>query len=224
MVLNRASRKEAERRFAALHKPVTIHVFTHRFEDAACRETRQVAEELAETSNRLSVEINEATSAGDLLRKYRIDSVPALVVTGKDMPELRAYGVPLAYGFDAFLDAILTVASPMEVEDALAEKLSVPRSAAAAADGVVHAGVHVDLVASRRDPAVAEAAVALWRLAAAERAVVGSVRLVPALRIAEDCAPWVVAAGSGAFPAVLVGGKRVLSWPFTEMDLANAVM
>jgi len=119
MVLNRAARKEADARLGQLRRSVTIHVFTHRFEDSLSREVRQLAEELAEVSSRVSVEISDATESGDLLRKYRLDTIPALVLTTKDAPEVRIYGLPLVYGFDFLLDILLGLGSLSEPKQEL---------------------------------------------------------------------------------------------------------
>lgn len=192
-----------------------LHVFCHRFEDGVCREVRQAAEELAEASRRLSVEISDASESGDLLRKFRIDSIPALVVTGKDMPELRIYGLPLAYAFPSLMDALLTVGSAVEPKSELVELLE-------STGLIIRQSVRLDLVLSRHEAACGEAAASLWRAAAAERAA-GSSRSVPALRILEDAPHWAVHAGPGAFPALLADGKRLLTWPFTDADIAKVM-
>ncbi len=218
--MNRASRKEAANRLSALRRQVSLQVFTHRFEDAACRETRQAAEELAESSTRLTVEINEVTESLDLLRKYRVDAVPALVITGKDMPEFRLYGVPLAYAFDTLLEAILMTGAATEVKAELVDRLAGPADAGNPAGGAPH----VDLVLSRRESAGVEAAAALWRLTAADKAAFGHPRFVTAVRIAEDWPHWALRAGAGPLPALLVSGKPVMAWPFTDLDLAAHLM
>ncbi len=215
MVLNRATRKEAENRLSALRRQVFLHVFSHRFEDGVCRELRQAAEELAEASRRLSVEISDASESGDLLRKFRIDSIPALVATGKDMPEFRIYGLPLAYAFPALLDALLAVGAAVEPKQELVELLEQAGAAG-------RQSVRLDLVLSRHESTCGEAAAALWRAVAAERAA-GSSRSVPSLRILEDAPQWAVQAGSGAFPTLLADGKRLLTWPFTDADIAVAM-
>jgi len=220
MVLNRASRKEAANRLSALRRQVSVQVFTHRFEDTACRETRQAAEELAEASTRLTVEINEVTESLDLLRKYRVDSVPALVITGKDMPEFRLYGVPLAYAFDTLLDAILMAGTATEVKAELADRLAGLADAGNPAGGSLHA----DLVLSRRESAGVEAAAALWRLTAADKAAFSHARFVTAVRIAEDLPHWALRAGTAGLPALLIAGKPATAWPFTDLDLADKLM
>ena len=219
MVLNRASKKEAENRFSALRKQVVIHVFTHRFEDSLCRETRQLAEELAESSSRITVEINDALESGDLLRKYRVDSIPAMVVTGKDAPECRIYGIPLAYAFPVLLDAVALVGTSIEPKPELVELF---RAHGEGEDEPSNASAHsVDLLVSRREASCVEASAAFWRAILAERRCIGSSFLVGSIRIAEDFPRWSIQDDIGAFPLLLVGGKRVLSWPFADIEIAD---
>lgn len=218
MVLNRASRKEADARLAALRRQVSLQVFTLRYEDAACREARQAAEELAEATSRLSVEISDALESGDLLRKYRVDAPPALVATAKDAPELRLYGVPTGYALIALLDAIVALGVPSEPKPEL-----IDRFAAACGDQRECSGVRLDLVASRRDHATAEAAAALWRVAFAAKATEDAPKPVVALRLIEDTPQWIARAESLALPTLLVDGSPVLAWPFADADIADAL-
>jgi hypothetical protein len=218
MVLNRASRKEVDARLQALRRQVSLQVFTLRYEDGSCREARQAAEELAEATSRLSVDISDAMESGDLLRKYRVDSPPALVVTAKDSPELRVYGVPVGYGLIALLDAIVSLGVPQEPKAELMEAFE-----AACGDQRECSGVRLDLVASRRDHATVEASAALWRVAFAARAAEEAPKPVVALRLIEDSPLWVVRSGAFALPALLVEGEPVLAWPFTDTEIAGAL-
>jgi len=218
MVLNRASRKEADARLSALRRQVSLQVFTLRYEDATCREARQAAEELAEATSRLSVEISDALESGDLLRKYRVDTPPSLVATAKGAPELRIYGIPTAYALIALLDALVALGAPSEPKAELIESFE-----AACGDQRECSGVRLDLVVSRRDHATVEAAAALWRVAFAARALEDAPKPVVALRLVEDFPNWAVRAEALSLPALLVDGKPRLAWPFTDMDIAAAL-
>ena len=219
MVLNRASRKEADVRLQSLRRQVTLHAFTTRLEDDTCRAARQAAEELAETTSRLSVEISDATESGDLLRKYRVDAVPALVASAKGAPEYRLYGIPLSYALVALLDAMVSLGSSAEPRDELVQLLS----------GTVERGdrssssTRLDLVVSRRDPATVEAAAILHRVALASAWAERSPHVVSAVRVVEDFPLWTALIGSATAPVVFLDGKPVLSWPFADIDLAGLV-
>lgn len=217
MVLNRASRKEADLKLGTLRKQVSIHVFSHRFEDGICREVRQMAEELAEASSRLSVEINDAYESGDLLRKFRVDAIPALVVTAKDQGELRIYGLPLAYAYTGFLEAITLIGSPGDPKSELMDCFTSLGNVSQ-----VHQAIHVDLVISRHELYSSDAAIALWRTVMAEKAA-GQGCIVAALRIAEDCPYWAVQSKGESSPVFFVDGVQALSWPFTDMEIAQKI-
>jgi hypothetical protein len=219
MVLNRAARKEADTRLALLRKAVALQVFTLRFEDEACRLTRQAAEELAEASSRLAVDFADAHENVDLVRKFRVDAAPAIVVSAKDAPELAIYGVPTAFALPCLLDAILQAAGVPEVKRDLAEAIA----EADFPDGRGSAVVRLDLVAARRDAFTVDAAAALWRYAAAARLVDLPVKPLASLRLIDDFPAWAGRLGDAALPRLFVDGRPILSWPFTDAGLVAAV-
>jgi hypothetical protein len=226
MILNRAARKEAESRLARLRKQVSIQVFTYGLEDSTCRETRQLVEELAELTNRLSVEINDASESGDLIRKFRLDALPALVITGKDMPELRIYGAPLVYGFEALLDGISHIGAPGEPKSEYLDRIEAldGGSDAAGSQSKRQATIFGDLVLSRRDTAAPEAADLLWRVALAERLVHHPVsRLAPALRFIEDFPFLSIPALTSGIPALVKNKQTALAWPFSELEALDFI-
>lgn len=217
--MNRASRKEADIRLQALRRQVLLHVFTTRLEDDTCRAARQAAEELAETTSRLSVEISDASECGDLLRKFRVDAVPVLVATAKGAPEYRLYGVPLSYALVVLLDTLVLLGSSAEPKDELVQLLS----------GAVERGdrssssTRLDLVLSRRDPVSVEAAAAVHRVVLASAWAEHSPHVVSAVRVIEDFPLWAALIGTATAPVVFLDGKPVLSWPFADIDLAELV-
>lgn len=218
MVLNRAARKEADLRLGQLRRSVSIHVFTHRFEDSLSREVRQLAEELAELSSRVSVEISEATESGDLLRKFRLDTIPALVLTTKDAPEIRVYGLPLVYGFDLLLDILLGLGSLVEPKQELVNFLKNHEGQAP------RAPVPMDLIISRYQAASIEAAAALWRLVKAEKAGLGTDHSIASIRIVEDFPHWIHRSDALHLPCLYMESGQTLSWPFTDELIAEKAL
>ena len=219
MTLNRASRKEAGIRLSVLRKQVSLQVFTLGFEDSVCRETRTAAEELAETSSRLSVEINVAAESGDLMRKFRVDGLPSLVVSAKDAPDMRVYGAPTGYALSALLNALVAAGTPQDPKSEL--KASIDSSV----PGKPRSSVRLDLVLSRRDPFCADAAAALWRVAAADHAAGTPLRIVPSVRILEDFPLWTAFSPPvlplGGAPYLLIDGTDSMLWPFTDADIVE---
>jgi len=215
MVLNRAARKEADLRLGQLRRSVSIHVFTHRFEDSLARQVRQLAEELAELSSRVSVEISDATESGDLLRKFRLNTIPALVLTTKDAPEIRIYGLPLVYGFDLLLDILHGLGSLAEPKQELVTFLKNH------ADKAPRAPVPMDLIISRYQAASIEAAAALWRLVKAEHAGLGTDHGIASIRIVEDFPHWVGRSNALQLPCLYMESGETLLWPFTDELIAE---
>jgi len=218
MVLNRAARKEADTRLGQLRRSVSIHVFTHRFEDSLSREVRQLAEELAEVSSRVSVEISEATESGDLLRKFRLDTIPALVLTTKDAPEIRIYGLPLVYGFDLLLDLLISLGSLAEPKPELVSFLQ------SHSDRAPRAPVSIDLLVSRYQPASVEAAAVLWRLIKAEKAGFGTEHCIASIRITEDFPQWIHRTDASNLPCLHLESRETLSWPFSDELIAEKAL
>ncbi len=213
MVLNRAAKREAESRLRLLRKVVTLEVFTLRFEDSVCRETRQAAEELAELSSRLAVEVSDASESGDLLRRYRVDAIPCLTVTAKDSPEYRLYGVPLGYALISLLDAI-------NVAGGLSEPKPELVTACAELQTLSHSP-RLDLVLSRRAGVSAEASATLWRVVQALRAAKTVPEPVASVRLAEDFPIWAAsrASSSAANPVLFLNEEPALAWPFIDLDI-----
>jgi glutaredoxin-like protein len=109
MLLTRSTRKEVEAKFAVLKKPVTLSVFTQGMECQTCRETRLVCEELAEISSKIAVEVNDFREDKNLVDKYGVERIPAVIIVGKEDFRIHFYGTPTGYVFDALLDAIKMV-------------------------------------------------------------------------------------------------------------------
>lgn len=205
----------ADLRLGQLRRSVSIHVFTHRFEDSLSREVRQLAEELAEISSRISVEISEATESGDLLRKYRLDTIPALVLTTKDAPEVRMYGLPLVYGFDLLLDILLGLGSLAEPKEELLNYLKEHE------DKAPRSSVSMDLLISRYQASSIEAAAALWRLIKAEKAGLGTDHSIASIRIVEDFPHWIHRSDAAYLPCLYLESGETVSWPFTDELIAE---
>jgi alkyl hydroperoxide reductase subunit AhpF len=106
MVLSRETKKDVERQLSALKRQVSLEVFTQDPESGICREARELAEGLAETSSRIQVEVNDFQGNGDLVRKYGIDKIPAIVVSARDTGLTYFFGAPSGFCFIAFIEAI----------------------------------------------------------------------------------------------------------------------
>ena len=89
--------------------PVKVVHFTQELNLEYGRETKQLIEELALLSDKLSVEVYNFLLDKEKVAEYRIDKVPATAVRdGKDYG-IRFYGLPAGYEFSTLLDAIVSV-------------------------------------------------------------------------------------------------------------------
>lgn len=96
---------------AALQSPVTIHMFTQEFECGYCTETRQIAEEVAELSEQVTLQVHDFVEDQALAEEMGIDKIPALAINGENDRDygIRFYGIPSGYEFTSLLEAILAV-------------------------------------------------------------------------------------------------------------------
>ncbi|MCS7221139.1 MAG: thioredoxin family protein [Anaerolineae bacterium] len=114
-LLGERDRKILRQEFQHLTEPVKLVVFTQEIECQYCRETRQIAEELAELSDKLSVEVYDFMADREPVQAYRIDKIPAIaIVRGGERPKdygIRYYGIPSGYEFSSLVEDILMVSS-----------------------------------------------------------------------------------------------------------------
>ena len=109
--------KQVRTALADLQSPVTLVMFTQgeggALECAFCGETRQLVEEVAKLSDRITVEIRDFQADANLARSYGIDKIPAIVLdTGGAAPRdhgIRFYGIPSGYEFSTFIEDLRLV-------------------------------------------------------------------------------------------------------------------
>jgi glutaredoxin-like protein len=104
-----------------LLNPVTLTVFTQEFECSYCKETRELAEELASLSDKIKVQVFDLLKDKERTSEYGIDRVPAIVIEGAKKSRAKFYGVPAGYEFSTLLKDIVHV-SRGETELSLATK------------------------------------------------------------------------------------------------------
>ncbi|MGQ9515943.1 MAG: protein disulfide oxidoreductase [Anaerolineae bacterium] len=109
---------------------VKLVMFTQEFECQFCRETRQLVEELGETSPRVHVEVYNFVTDKDKAELYGIDKIPAIAIIGTKDYGIRFYGIPSGYEFTGLIETMIAVSKgesglSQKAKDALA-KLEVP--------------------------------------------------------------------------------------------------
>lgn len=116
-LLNATIQQQVREALAKMTRPVKLLMFTQgangAIECAFCAETRELLEEVAALSDKLTLEVRDFVADAALAESYRIDKIPALVVLGNGaQPEdygIRLYGIPSGYEFGTLIEDILMV-------------------------------------------------------------------------------------------------------------------
>ena len=100
---------EIRSRLEGMTTPVKLVHFTQELNLEYGREARQLLEELAQISDKLSLETYNFLIDKEKVAEYAVDKVPATVIrNGKDYG-IRFFGLPAGYEFATLLDGILAV-------------------------------------------------------------------------------------------------------------------
>ena len=102
---------EIRERFKQLVNPVKLVHFTQELNLEYGREARQLLTELAEISDKISLEVFNFLIEKEKVAEYGVDKVPATVVRNGTDHGIRFYGLPAGYEFSALLDAMLNVSA-----------------------------------------------------------------------------------------------------------------
>ncbi len=102
-------RIEIQNKFATMQQPVKIINFTQEIECTYCRETRQLMEEVAALSDKISLEVYNFIIDKEQANKYQIDKIPATIIMGEMDYGIRFYGIPSGYEFSTLLEDIVMV-------------------------------------------------------------------------------------------------------------------
>lgn len=114
-LLRDEDRQQIREEFEALTTPVKVIVFTQERECQYCAETRQIAEEVAELSDKIDLEVYDLLADEDRAAEFGVDKLPALIVMrGGDEPKdfgIRFFGIPSGYEFATLIEDIRMVSS-----------------------------------------------------------------------------------------------------------------
>jgi len=108
-LLNAQIRKEVTEALADVANPVTFKMFTQKFECQYCKETRELIEEVAELSDKVSVEVYDFEADKALADSLGIDKVPGVAVVGQKDYGIRMFGIPSGYEFGSLIESIKLV-------------------------------------------------------------------------------------------------------------------
>lgn len=105
-MLSEPVRKKAAEMLAKVTNPVKLVVFTQEMECQFCREARDVVQELAGLSDKLSVETYDLEKDSAKATEFRVDKVPAICIIGEKDYGIRYYGVPAGFEFSTLLGLV----------------------------------------------------------------------------------------------------------------------
>jgi glutaredoxin-like protein len=89
--------------------PVRLVNFTQELECQYCRETRQLLEEVAALSDKLTLEVHDFLVEKAKAEEHKVDKIPATLVLGEKDHGIRYYGIPAGYEFASLLEDIVMV-------------------------------------------------------------------------------------------------------------------
>jgi glutaredoxin-like protein len=108
-VLNDKQREQLKDAFGALVHPVAMVMFTQEFECQNCRTVRELLEEIADISDKITVSIKDFVADGGEAENYGVDKIPAIILLGDRDYGIRFFGVPGGYEFTTLIKDILRV-------------------------------------------------------------------------------------------------------------------
>ncbi len=109
-----------------LVNPVKLVFFTQEIACQFCRETGQILEEVAELSDKITVETYNFVTDKEVADRYGVDKIPATIVMGDVDYGIRFYGIPSGYEFTSLIEDVIDVSRGKtellpETADALAQ-------------------------------------------------------------------------------------------------------
>lgn len=108
-LLKEKDRKHIEGLFKELRDPVKLLMFTQEIECEYCSVTRELVEDVAAVSDKLTAEIRDFVKDAEEAKKYGVDKIPAVVLLGSRDYGIRFYGVPAGYEFTTLIEDIMDV-------------------------------------------------------------------------------------------------------------------
>lgn len=112
-LLNANIQKQVRQVFESIQKPVRLLMFTQgeggALECQMCHDTRQLIEEVASLSDKISLEVYDFVGDAKIAEAYGVDKIPAVVIAGEKDYGVRFYGIPSGYEFSSLIEGIVAV-------------------------------------------------------------------------------------------------------------------
>jgi alkyl hydroperoxide reductase subunit AhpF len=115
-LLNESINTQIRAVFENLQNPVHLLFFGRKEDCEYCGETRQLVEEVAALSEKLTVSIHDLKTEPETARKYQMDKAPGIIIAAEDgdtITDLGIHyaGIPSGYEFNSFIQDILLASS-----------------------------------------------------------------------------------------------------------------
>jgi alkyl hydroperoxide reductase subunit AhpF len=115
-LLNAEIQRQVREAFSGMKEPVHLIFFGSSEPCEYCEDTRQLAQEVAHLSDKLSLGIHDLQADSALAAQYHADKAPTLVIAGRDGDtitdfHIRLSGIPAGHEFASLIQGILLVSS-----------------------------------------------------------------------------------------------------------------
>ena len=107
--LSKDERQQISEHIKEVQNPVKLVHFTQELDCELCPQTRDLLEDVALLSDKLSLEVYNSLLDKEKVGQYGISKVPATVIEGEKDYGIRLYGLPAGYEFAVLLLDILQV-------------------------------------------------------------------------------------------------------------------
>ncbi|MGA1819683.1 MAG: protein disulfide oxidoreductase [Thermoplasmatota archaeon] len=113
-LMDKETKEQVKGALGEMKGPVHVLVFTAEDGCIACKETLAIVQEVADLSDKVTVDHLDIEKDAETAEKYGIDKTPAILIMrgARDKFEylgVRFFGIPAGYEFTSLRDSILTV-------------------------------------------------------------------------------------------------------------------
>lgn len=107
-LIKEKQQKQLKEIFQKLGNKVKLIYFTQEMECPFCKEARELLQDLSSLSDgKITLEIYDFVADKDIVTRYGIDKIPAIVVEGQKDYGIRFFGIPAGYEFTSLISSIL---------------------------------------------------------------------------------------------------------------------
>ncbi len=113
-LLNESVTQQVRDVFQQLKQPVHILFFGQKSGCDYCDETRQLVEEVAALSGKISLDVHDLQEDAEIAAQYHVDKAPALVIAGREDGQIQDFGIryagiPSGHEFTSLIQDLLLV-------------------------------------------------------------------------------------------------------------------